>query len=44
MTAHRISSEPHMRAVLLIFLAISRPLFAAEADGLIGVWNSSHGK
>jgi hypothetical protein len=27
-----------MRTLLLIFLAISRPLVAAEADRLIGVW------
>jgi hypothetical protein len=27
-----------MRALFVIFLAISRPLFAAEADGLIGIW------
>jgi hypothetical protein len=27
-----------MRVLILIFLAISRPLFAAQADALIGVW------
>jgi hypothetical protein len=27
-----------MRALFVIILAISRPLFAAEADGLIGTW------
>jgi Lipocalin-like domain len=27
-----------MRALVLMFLAISEPLFAAEADRLIGVW------
>jgi len=27
-----------MRALLLIFLAIAKPLFAAEADTLIGTW------
>jgi len=27
-----------MRALFVIFLAISSPVFGADADGLIGTW------
>ena len=27
-----------MRALLSVFLAISGPLFAADAEGLVGAW------